>query len=190
MLVRSSTLALALVAYVYMGGCDAQTQNEAEQEESQQQDNATQRRPPQRRGGTPMRPGGGQSADLEVSDEELTVFLEASQDMQKLQREAAQEMKAALRDEGMTPKTYRSRMKQMQNAQKGGEQGSSGLTKEEKQRFQKVQKEMRSIQQEARSDMQTTLKESGMKPKRFRQISQAVRRDSSLRGRLQDIQKQ
>ncbi len=123
-----------------------------------------------------------QAQDIEVSDKELETFMKVSTELQQMQMQARQKMGKIIKDNGMEMKRY-------QKIARAKQQGKEiETTKKEDKAYSAIQKEMQKQSKSMKKDMQKVLQKHGMKQKRFKQISKAIRTDKELQNRFKKLQ--
>lgn len=133
-----------------------------------------------------------QSAETDVSDEELKKFAGIMQELQQLRQKQMPKMRQAIKDAGLTMKKYRSLQRKMGKGQGMGQTKSSKdeeeVSDEDKEKYQEAKEKVQKVQQGMKQKMSETIQENGMKQQRFREISNAVRSDKELEKRLRKMQ--
>lgn len=155
-------------------GCQDDSSDETAQQKTTQQQQGQQ--------AGPMGQMQQQVPDVDVSDEEAATFADAAMNAQKIQIEAQKKMISLIEDEGLDIETYQkiARSKQM------GQSADSGdFTNSEMDKFDAATSSIQEIQPEIREDVTSAIEETGMKMKRFQDISRAAQQDSALQIQIQ-----
>lgn len=159
----------ALILIFTLIGC----QDESPPKEAPQQDQPQQQLPNQM-----QQP----SADIDVSEDELSIFTNAVVAAQKVQMKAQQKMVEAIKDEGMDVETY---SQIAQATQRGQSTDQLDVSDENLQKFKSVSDDLMDIQKQAGEKMSEVIEEEGMQMDRFQKINMAVQQDRELQQRIQ-----
>jgi hypothetical protein len=125
-----------------------------------------------------------QPVDIEVSDQELTNFVQASQELQMMQYQMQSKIMQSVKQSSMSMERFKEINKKQQQGQ------PPQLNDEEKKIMTSIQEQYKKEQQALKPKMDSVLKKYSLTQKRFMQISRAMRTDKDLQNRFKEIQKQ
>jgi len=178
-------------------GDDSETSNEGN---GQQQENVTQGNDPQgrqrqgqQRQGQQRQPMQQSAEDIEVSDEELKKFQDAQEEVSSVQEDSRSKMEAVVKDEGLSMERFQE-ISQKQMQQQQGQQGQQQQTQdldisdEEMEKFKKARQKIMDIQKSVQQNLMEAVKDAGLSPQRYQEISRAMRSDKELQQRFQSMQ--
>lgn len=131
-----------------------------------------------------QQPPQDQAPQIEVSDEELQVFVDASMNAQTVQAQSQQEMVAIVDDEGIDVQTYNEIMQAQQMGQSTDELDVSA---EDMEKFETAFEKIEEIEQEMEADLTEAIEDEGMDMDRFQEINMAVQQDPELQQRVQQM---
>lgn len=152
-------------------GCQSETQEPEVSENSQQ--------PPQMNGQMQQ-----PQMDVEVSGEELELFLDASERARSLQMDAEQEMLAVLEEEGLEVETYSTIA---QSLQMGQSADSIDVSTEDMAKYESASVQIGEIGSAMDEDVTAAIEDEGMEMERFQEINMAIQMDPQLQQRAQEL---
>ncbi|MFO8236426.1 MAG: DUF4168 domain-containing protein [Bacteroidales bacterium] len=121
---------------------------------------------------------------MEISDEELQNFVEASQEIQMLNNELQDKMVELIENSDMGL----DRFQEISQMQQQGQDAS--LSEEEESIMASIQEEMQKEQQAMRPKMDGILEDHGLDAERYMAISRAMQTDEELQQRYQEMQQE
>ncbi len=121
---------------------------------------------------------------IEVSDEELQVFVDASMNAQSVQAESQQEMVAIVDEEGIDVQTYN---EIMQARQMGQSEEELDVSREDLENFESAYEKIEEVEQKMEQDLTEAIEEEGMEMERFQEINMAIQQDPELQQRVQQM---
>lgn len=125
-----------------------------------------------------------QQEQIEVSQAELTQFAEVFQKMRMLNQEAQKEMVEVIKDEGFELQRFNEIHQASMDPNKEVE-----LSDAEDAKYKAAVKELESMQPEFQKEMQSLIADSDLSMERYQQIAMALRADTELQKRLQEVLK-
>lgn len=166
--VLKSVAAVLAVALLSVGITFAQSENQEEvYEQPQQQERMPQVPTPD-----------------EITDDELTTFVEASDAIQPIQQKAQSDVQQVIVEEGMELERFQEIMIAMQNPQAADE---VELTSEEEQTLMNIQPQLRDIEMEATEDIRTAIADRGLNIERYQLIFMSLQQHPELMQRLESL---
>lgn len=120
----------------------------------------------------------------EITDEELTAFMEASDALRPIQSRAREDLREAIESEGISMDRFQQIAMAMQNPQ-GAEE--LDLTPEEEEALENLQSKLMEIEMEARDNMIDEIATRGLNVARYQQIYLSLREHSELMERLENL---
>lgn len=166
MLKYLSTLALAAALL----GCQSDSSQQTNQQPAQQQQ--TQQ--------GPLSQNQQPAPEVDVSEEEVTVFAKAAMEAQKIQMQSQKEMVGAIQDEGLDVKTYQVIAKATQMGQ-----APDSISSEQMDKYDSANKSIKKVQTKVQEQVSSVVEEAGMEMERFQKISRAAQQDTQLQRRIQ-----
>ena len=124
----------------------------------------------------------GPVAEVDISDEELHEFIDASMNAQQIQQESQQEMLAIADDEGIDVNTYNEIMQAQQMGQSTEE---LDVSDDDVRRYEAAQERIQEVEEGMENLFAQAIEESGMSMERFQEINMAVQQDPQLQQQLQ-----
>lgn len=121
---------------------------------------------------------------IEVSDEELELFIDASMNAQSVQMQSQQEMIAIVDEEGIEVSTYN---EIIQAQQMGQSLEDIGVTASDIEKFESAQEQIQEIEVRMERDLAQAVEEEGMEMERFQEINMAIQQDPELQQRAQQM---
>lgn len=121
---------------------------------------------------------------VDVSDEELETFVDASMNAQSVQAESQQEMVAVVDEEGIGVETYNEIMQAQQMGQSVEE---LDIPAEDIEKFESASEQIQEIEQDMEEKLAFAIEEEGMDMSRFQEINMAVQQDPELQQRVQQL---
>ncbi|TRO65262.1 DUF4168 domain-containing protein [Christiangramia sabulilitoris] len=121
---------------------------------------------------------------IEVSDAELTEFAEVFQKMRMMNQQVQQEMIAVVEERDLEIE----RFNEIHQAKMEDSKAINTTTEEEK-KYQKVIAEIEEIQPVIQKKMQEVIEDSDLSMERYQQVAMALRSNTDLQLRLQEIMK-
>lgn len=122
-----------------------------------------------------------EAPEIEVSDDELELFLEASFSAQEIQTESQQQMVEIVDDEGLDVETYNEIMRSEQTGE------SADVSSDDKEKFENASEQIREIEQDMEAEITEAIEEEGMEMSRFQEINMGIRQDPELQQRVQQM---
>lgn len=121
---------------------------------------------------------------VQILPEELQKFSTAIKRILVIQEASITQMRQVVQREGLNEQ----RFMQIYQAQRSpSAQQSVNIAQEEQQKFEQASRRIREIQQEAEPKMEQAVKNVGLNVERFNQIFAAVKRDSALQQKVQQM---
>ncbi len=125
-----------------------------------------------------------QAPEIEVSDEELEAFVDASMGAQAVQAEAQQEMVDIVDEEGIDVQTYNDIMR----AEQTGESADDlEVSADDMENFERAFEQVQEIEEEMEADLSQAIEAEGIDMDRFQEINMAIRQDQELQQRVQQM---
>lgn len=121
-------------------------------------------------------------SDVDVSDEELDLFLEASMEARDVQMKYQQEMMGAIEDEELALEVYNEIAQAIQTGQSPDE---IDVSSDDMDRYDRASVVIEEIGQEMQEEISMTIEDAGMSMERFQTLNQAIQQDPSLQQRIQ-----
>ena len=125
-----------------------------------------------------------QQVQVEVSDEELTEFAQVFQQMRVINQEAQQEMIAVVQDQEFELKRFNEIHMAKQDPNETVE-----TTDVEDKKYNLVVAELQTIQPKFQKKMETVISDSDLSMERYQKLAMALRTDTELQQRLQEMMK-
>ena len=119
---------------------------------------------------------------IEVSDDELELFIDASMNAQTVQAQSQQEMIAVVDEEGIEVSTYNEIMQAQQMGQPVDDLDVSG---EDLERFESAHEQIQEIEVQMERQLAEAIEDKGMDMERFQEINMALQQDPELQQRAQ-----
>ncbi len=119
---------------------------------------------------------------IDVSDEELQLFLDASLKAQEIQMELQMEMIAIVEDEGLEVQTYNDIL---EGLQMGASPEDMDMSTEEIEKFENASDQIGEIEEEMEVKLIATIEDEGMDLDRYQEIFAAIQTDPELQQKLQ-----
>jgi hypothetical protein len=124
------------------------------------------------------------AAEIDVSDDELRQFLDASSVVQQIQMESQQEMVAIVEDEGLAVETFN----QIAQARQAGQTDNDlNVSSDDIEKFEQASETINELEQDMESKLMSAIEDEGMQPERFMAINMALQQDPSLQQRIQEM---
>lgn len=117
------------------------------------------------------------SAQIDVSDKEITTFVKAAQEVQKLQGESEQKMMGIIKDEGLKTNRYVEIVKMDKDSSKNVE---DEISKDEFEKYSNVRTKIEKISKSMEEKQVEAIESEGIKVERYIEIAQAARQNSEL----------
>lgn len=121
---------------------------------------------------------------IEVSDEELELFIDASMNAQSVQAESQQEMISIVDEEGIEVNTYN---QIIQAQQTGQSMEDIDVSAEDIEKFERANEQIQEIEEQMERQLTEAIEEEGMEMERFQEINMAIQQDPSLQQRVQQM---
>jgi TolA-binding protein len=137
----------------------------------------SQQTPPQQQ----MPPQQQQQVEVEVSDDELELFVGALSLVQEINQKAQQEMVQVIEDNDFTVEEFNQVQQKLQQSQ------DADVDKDDKLTFDKIVEGVEQIQMKSQKKMQESIEESGISVNRYQEILLAVQSNEDLYARFQEI---
>jgi|SRR5690554_5923594 len=137
----------------------------------------SQQTPPQQQ----MPPQQQQQVEVEVSDDELELFVGALSLVQEINQKAQQEMVQVIEDNDFTVDEFNQVQQKLQQSQ------DADVDKDDKLTFDKIVEGVEQIQMKSQKKMQESIEESGISVNRYQEILLAVQSNEDLYARFQEI---
>jgi hypothetical protein len=120
----------------------------------------------------------------EVTDDQLEMVLNVSEEVQGIQKEADTKMRKVIAEQDMEYSRFQQIMMAQQNPQMAGQ---LNLTDEEKQTIQEVQPELQEISMTVQQEYVAAIQNEGLTPQKFQQIAQAIQAHPEVAERFEAI---
>ena len=121
---------------------------------------------------------------IEVSDEELELFIDASMNAQTVQMQSQQEMIAIVDEEGIEVNTYN---EIMQAQQMGQSPEDIGVSESDLEKFERAREKIQEVEVRMERDLAQAVEDEGMEMERFQEINMAIQQDPELQQRAQQL---
>ncbi|MDI6402505.1 DUF4168 domain-containing protein [Balneolaceae bacterium ANBcel3] len=121
---------------------------------------------------------------IEVSDEELKKFVDASISAQQIQTESQMQMMAVVEEEGLDVDTYNTII---QGMQAGETAEDMEVTSDQMDQFESAYAQIGEIEQEAETKLIAAIESEGMDIERFQQVFAAVQQSPELQQKMQQM---
>lgn len=118
----------------------------------------------------------------DVSDEELTQFVQTIADIEPIQMEAQAEIEGVVAEEEMDFERFQQLMMAMQNPQMADQ---VEMSDEEQQKIESIQPKLTEIQMEAEEEIIAKIEDNGLDVDRYQAIMMGAQQDQQLMQRLQ-----
>lgn len=126
-----------------------------------------------------------QAPDIDVSDKELEKFVNAVEEVQKLQKSSQEKMVNAIEDEGLDA----NRFVQINNLQMNQQVDSSDkVSEKEMKSYNKAKKKVDKMQKEMQDKQVKAIESQGIDVERYVEIARAAQADPELRQKIQKMQ--
>lgn len=125
-----------------------------------------------------------EAPQIEVSDEELELFIDASMNAQSVQMESQQEMISIVDEEGIEVSTYN---EIMQAQQMGQPLEDLGVTESDIEKFESAHEQIQEVEVRMEREIAQAVEEEGMEMERFQEINVAIQQDPELQQRAQQM---
>ena len=126
--------------------------------------------------------GQGESAEVDLSDEELEQFVEAIVSAQELQMESQEEMMEIVEGEGISVEMYN----QITQAQQMGQtEEEIDASAEDMENYNNALQKIMEVEERMEPQMVAAIEETGMSMERYQEINMAVQQDPALQQRIQ-----
>ncbi|MFO8030177.1 MAG: DUF4168 domain-containing protein [Cyclonatronaceae bacterium] len=122
--------------------------------------------------------------EIEISDEELELFIDASMNAQSVQAESQQEMITIVDEEGIEVSTYN---EIIQAQQMGQSMEDIEVSAEDLEKFERANEQIQEIEEQMERQLSEAVEEEGMEMERFQEINMAIQQDPSLQQRVQQM---
>ncbi|MFW5715195.1 MAG: DUF4168 domain-containing protein, partial [bacterium] len=126
----------------------------------------------------------GQENAPSFEDSELEKFAQVMKKIQSMQTESNQEIESAFSDSSMSKQRFNTLY---QARQSGSEQKAEDETSAETKEFNKLSKQIQTIQQNSQKKMVETVRKNDMTVQKFNQIVKAMRSNPELGERVQEM---
>jgi len=120
--------------------------------------------------------------DIDVSDDEIETFADASMEARKIQMEGQENMIDIVEDKGLDIETYQTIA---QATQQNKPDTEADISEEDRKKYEEASKELREAQDEIQQEVVKTIEDKGMDMQRFQKISQAAMQDKELQERIE-----
>ena len=118
----------------------------------------------------------------DVSDEELTQFVQTIADIEPIQMEAQAEIEGVVAEEEMDFERFQQLMMAIQNPQMADQ---VEMSDEEQQKIESIQPKLTEIQMEAEEEIIAKIEDNGLDVDRYQAIMMGAQQDQQLMQRLQ-----
>ena len=125
-----------------------------------------------------------EAPQIEVSDEELELFIDASMNAQSVQMESQQEMISIVDEEGIEVSTYN---EIMQAQQMGQPLENIDVTASDIEKFESAHEQIQEVEVRMEREIAQAVEEEGMEMERFQEINVAIQQDPELQQRAQQM---
>lgn len=117
--------------------------------------------------------------DIDVSEEELNKFVDAMGKIQEANKGAQQKMQQIIEEEGLTAEEYRKIYQAKNDPQKEPEASEETMKK-----YKKAEDKIKDVQENNKAEIDKSIEEAGLTPKRYKEIYKAVRSDRELQQKV------
>lgn len=121
---------------------------------------------------------------IEVSNDELELFIDASMDAQTVQAQSQQEMIAVVDEKGIEVSTYN---EIMQAQQMGQPVDDLEITAEDLEKFESAHEQIQEIEVKMERQLSQVIEDNGIPMERFQEINMAIQQDPELQQRAQQM---
>ncbi len=121
---------------------------------------------------------------IEVSDSELELFIDASMNAQSVQAQSQQEMIAIVDEEGIEVNTYN---EIIQAQQMGQSLEDLDISASDIESFESAYEQIQEVEVRMERDLAQAIEEEGMEMERFQEINMAIQQDPELQQRVQQM---
>ncbi|MDG5766792.1 DUF4168 domain-containing protein [Balneolales bacterium ANBcel1] len=125
-----------------------------------------------------------EAPQIEVSDDELEAFVDASMNAQTVQAQSQQEMVEVVNEEGIDVQTYNNIMRAEQMGESPEELDVSA---EDMAKFESAFEQIQVIEEEMNVQLEAAVEQEGIDMDRFQEINMAVQQDPELQQRVQQM---
>lgn len=132
----------------------------------------------------PMAPQQASTGNETISDEALTLFVQAAQEVQKIQQGAQQEMMEVIQSENLDVQTFNTIAKSQQNPSQAQK---ADVSEEEMAAFEAAAQQINKMNQEIQVEMQMAIQEIGLEVEEYKEIMMAYQQDPSIQERIDAI---
>ena len=126
-----------------------------------------------------------QQEPVEVSDQELDVFVEGLVKAQQVQNESQMKMIEMVEEDGLGVDKFNEIHEAMGMAMQTGQEPEIDATPEEMASYEELSQEIEKISMEADEEITNAIEEEGMEMPRFQEILAAVQTDPQLQQQIQ-----
>ncbi|PSO51046.1 MAG: hypothetical protein BRC33_01470 [Cyanobacteria bacterium SW_9_44_58] len=137
---------------------------------------------PQQRNPQQQAPSSSES-NSKVPEEEFQRFAKAFQAVQSIQNQSREDIKQAIKDQGLTLKEYK-QFVQQQPQSNNGNANSSNFSQQKQQKIQQAQARIEEISKETQGKIKDAIAKEGFQMKRFQAIWKTVKNDRKLQQKL------
>ncbi|TVQ36326.1 MAG: DUF4168 domain-containing protein [Spirochaetaceae bacterium] len=121
---------------------------------------------------------------IEVGDAELNRFVEALQQIERVQMDTQEEMISVLDEQGITTERFNEIYQAEHNPEFELDQP---LSSDEQSRFRMAEQQLQSIQEDSQVEMSQVVQNQGIEIDRFNEIYVALTQDPELQQRVQEL---
>jgi len=122
-----------------------------------------------------------QEEAIEVSEEELEMFVDAQMMIQEMNEEVQPKMLETIQEYGFEPQRYI----ELNQADEMGQEMDADA--DEVERYQQVKESIMDLQQEANEQIAESIEEMGFDMERYSEINMAVQRDPELQQKMMEM---
>lgn len=128
-----------------------------------------------------------EAPSIEVSDEELVTFIDASMKAHNVQMKSEEEMIGILDDEGLSVEAFN---EIMQSVQMGEVLEDLDITLDEMEQFENASEKIEKVQEKMNIELVKAIENEGLDMMRFQEINMAIQQDPELQQRAQELLQQ
>ncbi|MFB6276899.1 MAG: DUF4168 domain-containing protein [Halothece sp.] len=144
---------------------------------------------PEQRSSQQQAPSSSSQSNSKVPQEEFQRFAKAFQEVQSIQNQSREEIKQAIKNQGLTLKEYK-QFVQQQRQSNNSNANSSKFSQQKQQKIQQAQARIQEIGKKTQGKIKEAIAKEGFQMKRFQEIWKIVKDDPKLQQKLlQQLQK-
>lgn len=134
-------------------------------------------------------PAAGSENNVKINPEEFQRFARAFQVVQSIQNQSQQQVRQAIREQGITVKEYKRFLRQQQQTN-NNPSNLSNFSQEKQRQFKQANARIEEIQKTTQGKIKQAIAKEGLQVKRFDKIWKAVKNNPELQQQLlEELQK-